>query len=135
MNTKKIVKGFIAGMALPAVILPIIDTLLQLKMPNITKSSVQFLPIYLPIAWGLANVIFLSMHKGSGSKTLNHGLVITGLCLGFLVAVYGVFILNVPTQVFGKGTNIEYAPLILVPIIYAILFRYVVKWLNKLVGV
>lgn len=136
MNTKKLVKAFIAGMTLPAVLLPIIYTLLFFEVHNVfTKHALQFIPMFLPLIWGLANVVFIRMQKESSNKGTNSGLIVTGACLGFLVAVFGVFIAHIPNAIFGKGTNMQYVPLIIVPIIYAILFRYVVKWLNKLLGV
>lgn len=137
MTVKKFVRAFIAGMALPAVVLPIAYTILYFNVRSpITTHTLQFIPMFLPLAWGLANAIYAKMLEESSPKKANGGLVVTGACLGFLVAVFGVFVIHAPTAVFGeKVFNYQYLPLIVLPIVYAILWRYIVKWLNKLVGV
>lgn len=135
MNTKKLVKAFIAGLTLPAIVLPIMYTLLYFNVRNVfTQHALQFIPMFLPLAWGAANLVFVYLHKETSTKGANGGLVVTGACLGFLVAVFGVFIAHVPAMLFGKG-HLQYLPLLIVPVVYAVLFRYVVKWLNKLIGV
>ncbi len=135
MNSKRIVKAFIAGLTLPAVVLPIMYTLLYFNVRNIfTQHALQFIPMFLPLAWGVANLVFAHLNKETHTKGANSGLVITGACLGFLVAVFGVFIAHVPSILFGKG-QYQYLPLLIVPVVYAILFRYVVKWFNKLIAV
>lgn len=136
MASKKLVKAFIAGMALPAFVIPIVYAFMFFQVRNpIARNALLFLPMFLPLAWGLANTLFVKLHNEAAGKNANNGLTITGACLGFLIAVFGVFIVRVPAVVFGKTDAWQYAPLIIVPIIYAILFRYVVKYLNKLVGV
>lgn len=137
MKSKKFVKAFIAGMALPAVVLPIIYTLLYFNVRGlITARTLQFVPMFLPLAWGLANALCVKVQEDLKPRSINNSLLITGACLGFLVAVFGIFIAHIPTRVFGPNIDsLQFLPLILVPIIYALLFRYVVKWLNKLVGV
>jgi hypothetical protein len=136
MTSKKFVKAFIAGMALPAVLLPIAYTMLYLNIHSVvTQHTLQFIPMYLPLAWGVANAIFFAMQGEGSTKNANSGLIVTGACLGFLVAVFGVFVAHIPTMVFGNLRDMQYAPLVVVPVVYAILFRYVVKWINKTVGV
>ncbi len=135
MNSKRLLKAFIAGLTFPAVVLPLVYTMLYFNVRVVyTQHFLQFIPLFLPLTWGIANALFFYMHKGSSPRSTNNGLIVTGACLGFLVAVFGVFIAQVPAMLFGKG-NLIFAPLFIVPAIYAFLFRYVVKWLNKLIGV
>lgn len=136
MTLKKFVKAFIAGMALPAIFLPLAYTILYFYVHGpFAAHALQFIPMFLPLAWGLANAIYIKLQEESSPKGVNSGLIVTGACLGFLVAVFGVFIIHVPSMVFGHASSLQYLPLVLVPIIYAILWRYVVKWINKLLGV
>lgn len=135
MTSKKFVKAFIAGLALPAIILPVLYTLLYFNVRNaLTHHALQFLPMFLPLAWGLANALFIRAHEKGSAKTVNRGLIVTGAILGFLVALFGVYVAHVPEVILGKLNHVEYAPLVVLPILYAILFRYVVKWINKEVG-
>jgi hypothetical protein len=135
MTAKKFVKAFIAGMALPAVFLPIAYSVLFVNEHHaLMIHPIQFIPMYLPLAWGLANAMYVQLH-GAPGKHVNRGLWITGICLGFVVAVYGVFVMHLPTIIFGVVHGYDYAPLIILPVVYGLLFRYVVKWLNKTLAV
>ncbi|HSX19839.1 MAG TPA: hypothetical protein VLG38_01795 [Gammaproteobacteria bacterium] len=136
MTSKKFVKAFIAGMSLPAVILPIVFTLLYLNVHAIVmQRALEFIPMYLPLVWGFANALFVKFNNDATGKKANKGLIITGLVLGLLVAIFGVFIAHIPMRVFGNSMQeMQYAPLVVIPVVYAILFRYVVRWLNKVVG-
>jgi hypothetical protein len=139
MVLKKFMKAFAAGMVFPAVFLPCVLTLLNMmgshQMRMHPAHMMDLVPMYLPILWGVANAIFAHVHEGNSARSINHGLWITGACLGFVVAVCGVFILHIPTMVFGDLNGIEYAPLVVLPVIYGALFRYIVKWCNKSIGV
>jgi hypothetical protein len=136
MTVKKFVKAFVSGMAFPAVFLPLAYTCLYLMQHrNLTEHPIQFIPMYLPLVWGLANVINLKVNDEARGKNINKGLWVTGLCLGFVVAAIGVFKMHIPTMIFGQMHGFEFAPLIVLPIVYGLLFRYVVKWLNKTIAV
>lgn len=136
MTSKRLVKAFLAGVGFPAIFLPIAYTFLFfLEYPSMRIHSLQFVPMYIPIVFGIANMLLISLSEGVPTKNLNIGYWITGGCLGFLVAVLGVFVLHVPTMVFGDVHGLQYLPLFALPVIYGIIFRVVVKWLNKTVGI
>lgn len=136
MTVKKFVRAFVSGMAFPAVFLPLAYTCLYLMQHrHLTQHPIQFIPMYLPLVWGLANVINSKVNDEARGKSINKGLWTTGVCLGFAVAVIGVFKLHIPTMIFGHMRGFEFAPLIVLPIVYGLLFRYVVKWLNKAIAV
>ncbi len=135
MLNKKLIRAFIAGMAFPAVFLPLAYSFLSLISPrHLIGHPVQFITMYLPLFWGLANCIFVIYLHGSSNKIINQGLWMTGIGLGFVVAIFGVFFMRLPTMLFGIMNEFMFAPLIILPIVYGLVFRYVVKWLNKLVG-
>lgn len=136
MTSKKLVKAFVSGMAFPAVFLPIAYSCLYvMEHRALTEHPIQFVPMFLPLAWGFANVIHSQVNSEARGKDINKGLWITGIILGFLVAVVGIFKLHIPTMIFGELRGFEYAPLVVLPIVYGFLFRYVVKWLNKTLSV
>lgn len=133
MASKKLVKAFIAGLAFPATILPFAYTSLFFsKHGQLITNTLQFIPMYLPIAWGVANAIYLSCRNNGSKKSVNTGLWITGIFLGLLVAIYGVFVAHLPKELFGVQDSARFAPLVMIPIIYGIFFRYIVKWINKI---
>lgn len=137
MTFKKFVKAFVSGMAFPAVFLPLAYTVLFLMEPRpAPPTPLQFIPMFIPLVFGIANALFVNMSEGMPAKSSTTGLWVVGACTGFIVAVVGVFILHFPTLVFGVvPPGMEYIPLIALPIIYALIFRYIVKWLNKTLSV
>jgi len=66
---------------------------------------------------------------------INNRLWTTGAILGFLVALIGIFVFRLPTIIFGFTGIIQYLPIILLPIIYGAIFRYIVKWLNRVLDI
>lgn len=136
MTNKKFIKAFVAGLAFPAFFLPLVYTVLFIVNPRVAHEPVQFIPMYIPLLFGLANALYIRMSDGGPAKNVNVGLWTTGAFLGFFVAVIGVFVLRVPTLIFGTAvTNIQFVPLIAIPLIYGVIFRYIVKWLNKTLAV
>lgn len=128
-------KSFIAGLALPAFFLPFFYTFLYFVIGQpVQENPLQFIPLYLPLLFGITNVIYIWIGDRCPITGLNARLFTTGAILGFIVAIIGVFIINIPTLVFGLTGSLRYLPIILVPIIYGIIFRYIIKWLNVLLG-
>lgn len=136
MASKKLVKAFVSGMAFPAVFLPLAYAgLYMMDHRALTQHPIQFVPMFIPLAWGIANVIHSKVNDEARGKSINKGLWLTGAILGFLVAVVGIFMMHIPTMIFGELRGFEFAPLVVLPIVYGLLFRYVVKWLNKTLSV
>jgi len=137
MARKKLIKAFVAGMAFPALFLPLAYTILFFVEPySLHQHPLQFIPMYLPLVWGIANTVYIKLHDDNQNKgNVNSGLWVTGAILGFLVAVLGVFVIHIPTMIFGEMHGFEFAPLVVLPLVYGLLFRYIVKWLNKLLAI
>jgi hypothetical protein len=124
-------KAFIAGLAFPATVFPIIySVILSVE----ALSPLRMLPLYfIPLAWGIWNVLYFAVGKRCPIKNQNYRLWATGAILGFLLALFVVFIFRIPI-LFGFSGIVQYAPLIMITIIYSIIWRYVVKYLNGLLG-
>jgi len=138
MTLKKFLKAFIAGMAFPSVFLPLAYTLLFfVEQSTLRAHTLQFIPMYIPLVFGITNVLYMHLSEGLPAKHANTALWAMGACLGFVVAVLGVFFIHVPTLVFGSllDNDLAYLPLIILPIIYGAIFRFIIKWLNKLLAV
>jgi len=124
-------RAFVAAITVPSVILPILLCIaLAAGKPDIL--TVPFLH-FIPVIWGIWNIIYFSYLRDVLPKDQQVRLFITGGILGLLVAIYGVFFTPLPT-VMGFSESIKYFPLIVAPILYAILWRYLVKPLNDLLG-
>jgi hypothetical protein len=127
----KYLKAFIAGLAFPAIILPFVLLILNL----VGKLDILgALPVYLlPLIWGVWNVFYFKIEKRCPIKCENCRLFASGACLGLLVAFLAVFVFKAPTLLGFTGAAV-YAPLVIIPAVYAILWRYIVKYFNFLIG-
>jgi len=129
MSFNQFVKSFIAGMVFPGIFLPLAYTIFYFVRPvPFHENPLQFIPMYIPLLFGIANVISASFAK---PQVANGRLWLTGILLGLIVSIVGVFALNIPALVFGFSDGLKYAPIIFLPIIYGIIFRYFVKWLES----
>ena len=136
MTFQQLVKSFIAGITLPSIFLPLAYTLLYILKPQtFQQNPLQFIPMYIPILFGITNIIYHWISHRHLTQHINRKLWITGICLGLIVAVFGIFIFNVPSLVFGLSHGFQYIPLVALPIIYGAIFRFIVKWLNTMLDI
>jgi hypothetical protein len=136
MTIKSFVKAMLAGMGLPSLFLPFAYTVLYFyKGDVIQENPLQFIPMYLPILFGIANVINLKIGARWIIKGVNNQLWATGAILGFIVSIVGVFVFHIPTLVFGFTGDLKYFPILLLPIIYGAIFRFIIKWLNNVLEI
>jgi len=126
------IKAFISGLVVPSIILPLVVVIAM----ETGKGQVLTHPFihFIPWIWGIWNVLYFAFFKDFLPKNLEASLLITGAVLGLLIAIYGVFVLNIPSAV-GLPPPLHDIPLIAAPILYAILWRYVVHPINQLLGV
>ena len=128
----KYIKVFIAGMIFPSIILPCLLFIAWIS----GRSQLLMIPFvhFIPLIWGAWNVLYFSYftHALPGNTAIK--LLITGGILGLLMAIYGVFVLDLPILV-GLRDSSTYLPLIVAPILYALLWLWVVNPLNRVLGV
>lgn len=124
-------RAFISGLVIPSIILPFV---LFIAL-SLGKSQVLAIPFlhFIPLIWGIWNILYFAFIKDILPGELNLRLLITGAVLGFLIAFYGVFWLNLP-EIIGLPNQIKYLPILIAPILYAILWKFCVKPLNDLLG-
>jgi hypothetical protein len=124
-------RAFIAGTVFPTIFLPVI---LIIAMYN-GKSQLLEVPVvhFIPIIWGIWNLLYFLICKEFLPGGVIGKYILTGGSLGLILALYGVFVVDVP-DLLGFGEYLYY-PLIFVPIGYAIVWVIVVKPLNNFLGV
>jgi len=127
----KLLKAFMAGVALPVIVCPfILLTLIKTGNINILENT----PLYfVPLLWGIWNMLLVGIGDKCPIKNLNYRELVHGGTLGFILALLGLFVFNVDMALFGTAQP-AYWVLIAAPIVYAIVWRYVVHPLNKMVG-
>lgn len=126
----KYFRTFVAGLVVPSIILPFGMATLSLlgKQQALSHSFLYFMPII----WGIWNLLYFLLFKWLFLVIpVNPRLYLVGGLLGLLVAFLAVFTFDLPEEM-GLPHYLKYAPLIAAPIIYAFVWRYIVKWLNEM---
>ena len=119
-------------MTTPAILLPFV--LLTLSLTNNIR-FIELIPIYLiPILWGAWNVMYFDIGQKCLIKKQNYRLFVTGASLGFIIAILAVFRFNILYSLFNLTGPITYLPLVCVPLLYGLVWRYCVKYINSVVG-
>jgi|GEM_PF-5237218 len=123
-GTKDAFRAFISGLSVPAIVIPFIYW--ASYFTNISK--IRAVPLYLiPIAWGIWNVVQL----WSSEVTLKK------FRLGTFGAILGVAIASVGESAFNLHQIINvpiFLTLLAFPVICFIVWEYVIKHINVLVG-
>lgn len=133
MDFRKFCKAFMAGMFFPALFLTLMYTMLYCcSSTNIQTFPAQFFVMYIPVLFGITNCLYKWVGDCCPIKDFNLRLWVTGGILGLIVALFGVFVFNIPSLLFNFSGILVYFPLIFMPIVYGAIFRYIVKWLNTL---
>ena len=128
-------RAFIAGLAFPAVLLPVVYLILnQTGLMVAISLPLQFQPLFLPIIFGFWNVLYFAIGRRNPVKAKNSRLWVTGIILGLIMASFVVFVSELPELIFGITGGSPYLPLIIAPVIYGLIWRYVVNSINNLVG-
>jgi len=128
----KYVRAYAAGAAFPTLVLPLIYTIIL----NVQALYVLVLvPFYIvPLIWGSVNV--LNCHIGKDRSPFlerNTRFWVTGVGLGFLWGLLLVFGYHA-TESIGFSEPLLYFPLILAPLVWGAIWRYVVKPVNDKLG-
>lgn len=131
----KYLKAYLAGIAFPATLLPIMYLSLFFGGHSAMRAGdLILMPLLLPMLFGLWNGVYFMVLKSCPLKKEGSRLWAHGMILGLLVALIGVFIIGVPKILFGFTGILQYLPLIILPIIYGLIWRYVIAYLNQIVG-
>lgn len=136
MTFNNMVKALISGMALPAIFVPFAYTALYFFVGfDVQVSSIQFLPLFLPLLFGITNLLHFSLAGYCPIRVYNWRLWQAGAILGLIVAALAIFVFHLPTVVFGATDIYQYVPFVVLPIIYGAIFRYFIKWINTLLEI
>lgn len=123
-------RAFIAGTVFPTCLIPILNFLTS----QVGRSGFSQITLvhWLPIIWGVWNVLYLyAANNKMLPKDANISWLGAGALLGLILAVVGIFWIDLPS-IMGFG-NYRYWPLIGVPILYALVWRFIVKPLTEIV--
>lgn len=129
------IKAFCSGLAVPATIMSVVYTsAFLLRFPPFFEYPLQFLPIWIPLLFGLWNVFNVHVGKGFPVKEKRLRYWTLGILLGFFVAIFGIVVVKLPVILFGLTGMYQLLPLLIVPVVYGLLWRYLIMPLNKIMG-
>lgn len=129
----KYLKAFISGLAFPAVFLPFIYSLLYTSgNVALRQYPLHLIPLFIPIIFGFWNIIYFWLGNSYPIKNKNTRILFHGALLGLILAFIGVFKIGLPALLFSLTGTIQYLPLIVAPILYALIWRYIVNPLNNI---
>jgi hypothetical protein len=125
-------RALIAGVFLPSLILPFI-LIFAFSYGKPEVSQIESLH-FIPLLWGFWNILYLALFKEIFPGWEWVKMLLAGALLGLLVAIVGVFWLRLP-EALGLPRHLQLLPLVGAPIIYAVLWAFILMPLNKIVGI
>jgi hypothetical protein len=125
-------RAFIAGITLPTLLLPLF---LQ-AVASINKPDILLIPAVhlIPWLWGVWNILYFAGLKSWLPGSVKLRMLLTGAILGAIAASLAVFWLKIPAIV-GFPQGLLWVPFVGAPVVYALLWLFVVHPLNKVVGI
>jgi hypothetical protein len=129
---RKYIKAFMAGVALPVIICPLIFmTLVATGKINV----LEHIPMYfVPMIWGLWNIVLVGAGKKCMIKDVKTKYLVHGGTLGLILALLGLYVFNIDIALFGISMPEAYWMLIVAPLVYGIIWGYIILPLNNIVG-
>ncbi len=128
------VVAFVAGSAYPVVIVPFAYLGVAYHIHPEPELAYGLVPLFLPAVFGLANVAFVRWGRRLPGGSRGARLWVAGMIFGLGLTLYGTFVEDVPGRLFQWQGPWRYATLILAPLLYGLVWRYVIGGLNRRLG-
>ncbi len=127
-------RAFIAGSAFPVVMWPF----LYIGIPSYLNPGAGFTfeltAIFLPIILGSFNVLFVAVRKRLPFSAKGNYLLF-GALYGLTFSLIGNFSIDIPRDLYLLTGFVQYLTIPFAIVAYALIWRYIIRRLNKLVGV
>lgn len=128
------IRAFIAGSSFPAIIWPFLYLGISFTFSPTADFPIGLIPLTIPILYGLVNILYFWIGKRCPIKDVNQRLLSTGALFGLGLSLYGNFVSNIPQELFKLTGAMQYITIPIAIIAYALIWRYIIKYINKLVG-
>lgn len=147
MTTHAKLRGFLAGIFVPTLVLPVMLTVyivvrLYLQVPVPIERALVFPMALVPAGWGLWNLLWLVTHERTRLSPGVHGAVLPFLMLpcGALIGSWlGVFDLQASGVSYFNVCTVPYlwiAPVFLAAVVaYYLIWKYIVGAVNRILGI
>ena len=125
--------AFVIGSSLPATIWTLTYTGLAMMKKGAAGPDILAYPkvaIAIPLLFGIANVLAnIGVCPAGWSYTIRMALV--GAVFGLGLAMVGTFLLDLPRKIFGFDDSNWWVPLLIAPLMYAVIWGMGVNVLNR----
>ncbi|PCI21375.1 hypothetical protein COB64_00640 [Candidatus Wolfebacteria bacterium] len=129
----KYIRAFVAGSAFPIMLAVVFVYFLGMLALGFGEGIDKIEFLRLPIILGVVNILHIGLLQKWPAKNLNKRLWLVGILLGIALVLPANFISDTTEKLFGlPGPQI--LTIIAAPIAYGAIFRYILKYLNRMVG-
>jgi hypothetical protein len=147
MNTHPYLRAYLAGIFVPTLVLPLLLTVfivvrIVLKVPVPIEQAMIFPMAVAPSLFGLWNMLYLASHTQTRMPIGLHGAILPLLMMptGALVgSSLGVLVLGAHGVTWFQACEVSYALIALFLLAalaaYYLLWKYVVGYLNRVLGI
>jgi len=128
----RFLKAYIVGMFFPALIIPIIYLIpLWFHYEPFVNHPFQLLALSISVIWGIWNGLTIIIGMKFPGKSWAFKSAIFGVVLGLFAGIISVTVFPVFKYIFNFEGYLNYSSLIILPIVYAFLWRFIVNNLNR----
>jgi len=125
-------KAYVVGMFFPGILVPFIYLIPRyFGYGPFVNHPFQILALSIPVIWGLWNTITVFIGEHFPEKSWAFKSKVFGLVLGLIAGIISVTVFPVFKYIFNFEGYLNYSSLIILPIVYAFLWRFVVDNLNS----
>jgi hypothetical protein len=147
MNPHPYLRSFLAGTFIPVLFLPVMLTgfilaRLVFQLPFPIERGLVFPMAVVPALWGLWNMLWLAIHNRASIPLGAHGVVLPLVLLpsgALTAACLGILQLRASSALWFETVAIPYALIVpcflAVLVVYYFLWKYIVGFLNQLLGI
>ena len=123
------IKIIAAGLFIPTIIILLLALIFVIF--DITIYRTILFMYLIPLMWGLWNLFYHSFLK-AGAELRKIDLFMVGGALGFIDAAIEISIVDMPSML-GLTGGMRYILLLIVPVMYGLIWTYLMKPLNEII--
>jgi hypothetical protein len=131
----KYIRAFIAGSSFPVLFAVFLFYLVGGLILNPGNVFDYRMMVALPIIYGLFNVGYFLVFDKLKIKSNDKKLLYAGALLGLCLVLFSNFVYGGPMKLFGISGKIQYVTIPLAVVAYALVWRYILKYMNSLMKV
>lgn len=135
-QTRTYIKLFISGSSFPAVIWPFLYLGIAAFLNPNESFRFELIPATLPFLFGLINIMRHLLRDYLFPKNIKLHYWTIGLLYGFVLSLFANLYGNIPLDLFLlPDTAVQYLTIPFAIILYALVWRYIIKNINELFGI